>query len=365
MLPVCPPQASTLWLMATIVEVAERAGVSTATVSNVIRGTRRVSDARKERVLAAIRDLNYSPNEIARSLKVRQTRMLAMVLPDITNPFFPEMIRGAEDAAFARGYFLLTANTDEQAGRERRILTALRSYRVDGILLATAQGLKSHDVSHIASVVQGGVSVVCLDRAVPDLPTDAVLLDNVGGARETVRHLIKQGHQRIAIITGPLDLQTGSERLQGYELALEDSGIERDPRLIVEGDFRYESGHRLAVELLQSRPRPSAIFVCNGVMAQGVLQALDELKLSTPGDVALATFDDVSPDHGFHPQVTAVVQPSYEMGSQAATMLMDRVEGLLENGCRVVRVNPKLVLRHSSASLPQPASKPGKNRSSR
>ena len=169
--------------MSTIVEVAKRAGVSTATVSNVIRGTRRVSEARKERVQAAIRDLNYSPNEIARSLKVRQTRMIAMVLPDITNPFFPEMIRGAEDAAFARGYFLLTANTDEQTGRERRIITALRSYRVDGILLATTQGLQEDDTSHIASVVQGGVSVVCLDRAVPDVPTDAVLLDNVGGAR--------------------------------------------------------------------------------------------------------------------------------------------------------------------------------------
>src|SRR5690242_1211037 len=165
--------ASTLIPMATIVEVAERAGVSISTVSNVIRGTRRVSDARKERVLAAIRDLNYSPNEIARSLKVRQTRMLAMVLPDITNPFFPEMIRGAEDAAFARGYFLLTANTDEQAGRERRIIAALRSYRMDGILLATTQGLRGEDESHIASVIEGGVSVVSIDRAVPGVATDA------------------------------------------------------------------------------------------------------------------------------------------------------------------------------------------------
>jgi len=308
-----------------------------------------VSEPRKERVLAAIRELNYSPNEIARSLKVRQTRMLAMVLPDITNPFFPEMIRGAEDAAFARGYFLLTANTDEQTGRERRIIAALRSYRVDGILLATAQGLQSHDASHIASVVEGGVSVVCLDRAVPEVPTDAVLLDNIGGARESVRHLIKQGHQRIGIITGPLHLQTGAERLEGYKLALEDSGIELDPKLMVEGDFRMESGYRLALQLLKSRKRPTAVFVCNGLMGQGVLQALDELELATPEDVALATFDDVSPDHGFHPQVTAVVQPSYEMGARAASMLMDRVEGQLKGNCRVVRVSPKLLLRQSTA----------------
>jgi len=335
--------------MATIVEVAERARVSISTVSNVIRGTRRVSDARKERVLAAIRDLNYSPNEIARSLKVRQTRMLAMVLPDITNPFFPEMIRGAEDAAFARGYFLLTANTDEQAGRERRIIAALRSYRMDGILLATTQGLRGEDESHIASVIEGGVSVVSIDRAVPGVATDAVLLDNIGGAREIVRHLIKQGHRRIAIITGPLHLQTGAERLEGYKLAFEDSGIEVDPKLITEGDFRFESGRRLTAELLKARKRPTALFVCNGVMGQGVLQALDELEITTPADIALATFDDVSPDHGFHPQVTAVVQPSYEMGSRAASMLMDRVEGLLNGNWRIVRVSPRLVVRQSTA----------------
>lgn len=331
-------------------EVAKRAGVSIATVSNVIRGTRRVSEARKERVEAAIKELNYSPNEIARSLKVRQTRMIAMVLPDITNPFFPEMIRGAEDAAFARGYFLLTANTDEQTGRERRIISALRSYRVDGILLATTQGVQENDTSHIASVVQGGVSVVCLDRAVPDIPTDAVLLDNVGGAREGVRHLIKQGHTQIGIVTGPLHLQTGLERLQGYKIALEDSGIQEDPKLILQGDFRFESGHTCARQLLQRKKRPTALFLCNGVMGQGALQTLDELGLSTPKDIALATFDDISPDHGFHPQVTALVQPSYDMGSRAANILMDRVEGQPNGKHRVVRVSPKLVVRESSGS---------------
>src|SRR6185437_13866516 len=132
--------------MPTIVEVAKHARVSIATVSNVIRGTRRVSPTLRERVEIAIRDLDYSPNEIARSLKVKQTRMLAMVLPDITNPFFPEIIRGAEDTAFERGYFLLTANTDEQIGRERRIVAALRSYRVDGVLLASASGT---DITHL------------------------------------------------------------------------------------------------------------------------------------------------------------------------------------------------------------------------
>ncbi len=334
--------------MSTIIEVAKRAGVSTATVSNVIRATRRVSKERTERVHQAIHELNYSPNQIARSLKVKQTRMLAMVLPDITNPFFPEIIRGAEDAAFDRGYFLLTANTDEQPGRERRILAALRSYRVDGILLATAQSLVGQDTSHIAGVVEAGVSVVCLDRAVPEVPTDAVLLDNIGGARECVRHLIKQGHRRIAIITGALRLQTGLERLQGYKLALEDAGIEIDPKLVLEGDFRLESGRRRAEQVLKNKSRPTAIFVCNGLMAQGVLQAFEELQVACPGDVALATFDDISLEHGFHPHVTSVVQPSYDMGARAVSILMDRIEGKLSGSWSTVRVAPKLVLREST-----------------
>src|SRR6185437_8448451 len=337
--------------MPTIVEVAKHARVSIATVSNVIRGTRRVSPALQERVQKAIRELDYSPNEIARSLKVKQTRMLALVLPDITNPFFPEIIRGAEDTAFDRGYFLMTANTDEQIGRERRIIAALRSYRVDGILLASAPG---KDSGHIRSIMQGGISVVCLDRTVVGVNTDAVLLDNVRGGRECVRHLIQGGHSKIAIITGALTLQTGLERLRGYEEALRESDIEVDRSLVFEGDFRYESGYRLGKELLKRRVKPTAIFVCNGFMTVGVLKAFEELGVRCPEDISLATFDDLAVDRSFHPHLTAVVQPGYEMGARAATILMDRVEGKLTNEPFVVRIVPTLVVRESTR-----ARKPG------
>lgn len=331
--------------MPSIVEVAKRAGVSIATVSNVIRGTRRVSPGLQERVQLAIRDLDYYPNELARSLKVRQTRMLVMVLPDITNPFFPEIIRGAEDCAFQRGYFLMTANTDEQIGRERRIVAALRSYRVDGILLASAPG---KDTSHIQSTIRAGISVVCLDRAVSGIDTDAVLLDNVRGGQECVRHLIQAGHRKIAIITGPLKLQTGRERLRGYEDALREADIKVDPDLIFEGDFREESGYRLSKELLRRRRKPSAIFVSNGVMTLGVLKTLEETGVACPDDIALATFDDLTLDHSFHPHLTAVVQPSYEIGARAATILMDRIEGKLSPEPIVVRIVPTLVVREST-----------------
>ena len=335
--------------MLTIVEVAKRAKVSTATVSNVIRGTRKVSDALTQRVQAAITEMNYTPNEIARSLKLKQTRMLAMVLPDITNPFFPEIIRGAEDAAFARGYFLLTANTNEQPGRERRIISALRSYRVDGILLATAQSAYDHDATHIASMISAGCSVVCLDRAVPDVATDAVLLDNLGGSRACVRHLLEQGHRRIAIITGGLHLQTAQERLEGYKLALREFGVALDDKLILEGDFRTESGRQRCEQLLMRPSRVTAIFVCNALMTLGALQAFNDHGVSTPEDYALATFDEVSTDHSARIQITTVVQPSYEMGFRAGSMLMDRIEGRLSRANLVIRVEPRLELRSSTS----------------
>jgi LacI family transcriptional regulator len=331
--------------MSTIIEVAKRAAVSIATVSNTIRGTKRVSPELRARVDAAIRELDYTPNAIARGLKVKQTRMLGMVIPDITNPFFPEIIRGAEDTAFDRDYFLVTANSDEQIGRERRLLSALRSYRADGILLASAPG---DDTSHIRSTIASGVSVVFLDRPVSGVKADAVLLDNVRGARECVRHLLQQGHRRIAIITGPLRLQNARERLQGYEEAMRGSDIPLDPALVFQGDYRLESGNRLAKQLIKSQGEASAIFVCNGVMTVGVLNAFDELKIQCPKDMSVATFDDLTLDHSFHSHLTAVVQPSYEMGARAASLLIDRIEGRLSGDPIVVRVVPTLVVREST-----------------
>jgi DNA-binding LacI/PurR family transcriptional regulator len=196
--------------------------------------------------------------------------------------------------------------------------------------------------------MRGGISIVCLDRTVAGIKTDAVLLDNVRGGRECVRHLIQGGHSRIAIITGSLALQTGLERLRGYEEALREADIPVDRKLVFEGDFRDESGYRLGKELLQRRVKPTAIFVCNGVMTLGVLKAFEEMGVQCPDDIALATFDDLAMDRSFHPHLTAVVQPGYEMGARAATILMDRVEGKLKDEPSIVRIVPTLVIREST-----------------
>ncbi|MBS1841575.1 MAG: LacI family DNA-binding transcriptional regulator [Acidobacteria bacterium] len=331
--------------MSTIVEVAKRAGVSVGTVSNVLSGNPSVGRELRERVEAAIRALDYHPNEIARSLKVKQTYMLGMVLPDITNPFFPDIMRGAEEKALQRRYLLVTANTDEQIEREQSILAALRSRRVDGILLACAPG---KDSGHIRRVVEAGIPVVCLDRAAVGIKLDSVLLDNVRGGQDCVRHLLRVGYRNIAVITGPHKLQIARERLRGYVEAHREAHLDVNRELILEGDFREESGYRIAKELLLRRVRPSAIFVCNGMMTLGVLQAFEEMGVHYPEDLGLATFDDIVGDHSFYPRLTVVAQPTYEMGAQGADLLMDRIDGKLKGKPLIVRLKPTLTVRSST-----------------
>jgi LacI family transcriptional regulator len=275
--------------------------------------------------------------------------MLGMILPDITNPFFPEIMRGAEDRAFERGYLLVTANTDEQIERERQIVSALRSRRVDGILLAAASG---KDVQHLHAAINAGISLVCLDRTAAGIDTDAVLLDNVRGGQRCVRHLIRSGYRNIAIITGPLSLQSARERYQGYQDALREAEIDFSRDMVLAGDYRKESGYRLGKKLATMRQRPAAVFVCNGVMTLGVLEAFEETGIECPKDIALATFDDLPGGSSFHPRLTTVVQPSYEIGSRAATILMDRVEGKLTGPSLVVRLAPTLTLGESTNPRP-------------
>ena len=340
--------------MATIKEVAKRARVSVGTVSNVVTGAAPVRPLRRERVLAAIRELGYHPNYIARSLKLRHTKTLGMVISDITNPFFSHMVRGAEDAALARNYQLLTLNTDDRVEREKQALAVLQSRRVDGILLVVAP---SHDSpEHIEGALARGIPVVCLDRLPPGIHVDSVTADNVGGARECVRHLVSLGHRRVAIITGSLALQTARERLQGYQEALEEARVPIRANLIQEGDFRTESGYRLGRKLLSRAGRPEAIFVCNAMMALGVLKALDELDLHCPEDVALASFDDLPLAEAFRPHLTAVAQPAYAIGYRGATLLIERIEGKGPKPTPIeIRLPTELKIRESTVGAGHPA----------
>ncbi len=314
--------------MATIKEIARRARVSIGTVSNVINGTAVVSESRRELVEKAIRDLDYHPNQVARSLKISRTGMVGMVISDITNPFFPLLVRGAEDALLKKGHLLITFNTDDQVEREKQVLSVLRARRVDGILLVVAPG--ENTSSHLQDALKSGLPIVCLDRVPPGVEIDSISVDNIGGTRQCIEHLAKIGHRRIGIIAGPPALQTARERLQGYAEGLENNGIPLDPELILQGDFRADSGYSLGKKMLSGSARPTALFISNNTMALGALRALEELSLRCPEDIALAMFDDLPLTESFHPHLTAVAQPAYALGYQGAELLLQRIANRLD-----------------------------------
>jgi LacI family transcriptional regulator len=334
--------------MVTIKQVAQKAQVSVGTVSNVLSGSSAVGAALRARVERAIRELNYHPDHIARSLKSRRTKTIAAVISDITNPFFPLVARGAEDAASKRDYLLTVFNTDDQFERERQIFSVLRTRRVDGVLVVVSPD--SERGTHLADTIAAGVPVVCLDRAPAHLAADSVVVDNVKGARMCVHHLIAMGHERIGVITGPPALQTARDRLKGYRVALREAGIPFDSLLVREGDFRFDGGYRMTKDLFLGAIQPSALFVLNGTMGMGALKAIQELALRCPEDVALAVFDDVPGADVFQPRLTVVSQPAYQIGYRAAELLIQRINGDVPSEKPIaVVLEPELRIRQSTS----------------
>ena len=333
--------------MVTIREVARQAKVSVGTVSNVLAGSATVRAELRKRVEEAMRGLDYHPNQIARSLKTRQTKTLGMVISDITNPFFPQVVRGAEDAAMESGYLLITLNTDDNPEREREALSMLRARKVDGLLLTVAA--TREDMKHIEQFQAAGLPIVCIDRQVPNIPLDLVCSDNARGARMCMQHLLSRGHRRIGYLSGSKGLYTAEVRLAGFKQALDEAGIQPDPKLVRHGDFRLESGYRLAKEMLLEHEPPTALFASNAMMGFGALKAIHELGLRCPEDVALAMFDDVPFGDVIQPRLTVVAQPAYEMGRVGAQLLIARLEGRetsAEPVCHTLA--PELLVREST-----------------
>jgi LacI family transcriptional regulator len=337
--------------MPTIRDVAERAGVSVGTVSHVLSGSGTVSAARRERVLAAIRDLNYRLNPIARSLKTRQTKMLGAVVADITNPFYPQLVRGAEDAALKRHYILITVNTDDQVEREREVMAMLLARRVDGLLLVPSPNAK--DRSHIVAALAAGTPLVAVDRYVEGIETDSVAVNNSKGVQMAMNHLIRLGHKRIAYVGADWELSNTRQRRRGYEQALHDAGIPLDPAILCFGDFRQPSGYRLTKELCLSSDPPTAIFAGNAMMGMGALQAVQELGLKCPQEISIAIFDDLPFMNIVQPHPTAVSQPAYAIGVRAADLLIDRIEGkAMPREPQRIELDPELLVRGSTGPVP-------------
>lgn len=308
---------------ATVKDVAALAGVSTATVSRAINGISTVDPDMSARVRRAAEELGYRPDGPARSLRRRVNTVFGMLVPDIENPFFTAMVRGAEDAANRAGYLMLLCNTDEHVEKETAYLDVLLDQRVGGVILAVAD--EKH--SDVREFIRAGTPVVAVDRHIHECPVDTLLIDNVAGSRAATEWLIGKGYTRIATVAGPLRTTTGLERLIGYQQALTFADIPRREELVVHGDFHAEGGYLAASKLLDSDSRPEAIFVANNQMTIGVVAAMVDRDLAVPGDVAIACFDQLPPGLRFGDEIATVQQPAYDMGREAVEMLLRRIAG--------------------------------------
>ena len=331
--------------MATIRDVAERAGVSVATVSHVINGTRKVAPETAERVRRAMEELDYHPNAVARSLRTRKTQVIGVVVSDITNPFFATLVRGAEDAALEAGYSIVVCNSDETIEKENRYVQVLRRRRVDGMLLAPVGGGENPAIWKLA---RQGVPFVFVDRRAPGVEADAVLSDNVGGAYLATKHLIERGHERIGIVLGIRGATTSEERLAGYRRALEEAGIPLAEELVVWGGYRVEGGRRATAELLSLTPPPTAIFSTNNLMTIGVLQELFRHGVRIPGEMGVVGFDDLEWAEMANPPLTAVAQRPHEIGHRAVRLLLERLSTEEFLPPREERVSVDLRVRRSA-----------------
>jgi LacI family transcriptional regulator len=335
--------------MTTMNDVARVAEVSIATVSHVVNGTRFVSPERVERVHAAMRELDYTPDATARGLRVGRTDTIGLVVPDNSNPFFAELARWIEDAGFEAGYTTILANSNERPYRERRYITTLLSKRIDGLIITPT--LESDNEALVASLKKARIPVVIMDRDVSLPMVDVVLYDDAAGSGDLARHLLDLGHTRFACIGGPPGVPEA--RLEGFLTALRDAGMTIHVNNVVAGDFHFAGG-REATETLLAIGKPfTALFAANDLMAAGAIRTLVEHELAVPGDVSVVGFDDAPIAEMVSPPLTTVRQPLQEMADAAVSLLLARVANDRARK-RARRVLPtSLVVRDSSAPPPR------------
>jgi len=305
----------------TIRDVAREANVSATTVSRVFNHPDLVSSSTVERVQRIAGKMGYQPNATAQSLSHGRTQAIGVILPAPHGEFFSEVMRGIDDVAQSAGYYLLISSSHYSLEETEAALRVLRG-RVDGMLVMTTHV----DAPSMMQTHAPDVPVVFMNSAMGETGYDAFDIANRAGAREAVRHLADQGHRRIAAITGPVDSSDVRERLEGFRDALEESGLNPDKAPLITGDFTQASGYSAGKEILALDPLPEAVFACNDYMAIGAMAALQEAGLGIPGDVAVAGFDDISSARYANPSLSTVRVPVYDLGRQAATRLLERLE---------------------------------------
>lgn len=327
--------------MASIKDVAEAAGVSTATVSRVLSNGLHVRHEVRERVMAAVERLGYRPNLVARSLRSQQSNTIGLIVSDIRNPFFTSISRAVEDTAYEQGYSIVLCNTDENPEKEAIYLNLMRDTSVAGIIISPTRQTPTNFTGPNLPI-----PTIAIDRSIPNADVDAVLLDNVDAAYRLTTHLIDQGYQRIGILSS--EMSTGLDRQLGYEKAL------RAHSRTLRSDYmkyvppKIETGYAATLKMLDLPEPPDALFTINSLLAAGALQAIRERNLTIPDDIALVTFDETTWATLVQPAITLIAQPTYEMGKTAAELLIQRIADPTRPTRQVI-LKGQLLVRGSSA----------------
>ncbi|AEI43157.1 LacI family DNA-binding transcriptional regulator [Paenibacillus mucilaginosus] len=333
--------------MVTIYDIAKKANVSPMTVSRVINNSPSIKESTRLKVEQVIRELEYVPNKQARSLTSKETRLVSLVIPDISNPFFTNIARGAEDKALQLGYQLILGNTDENQDKEEKYVKMLMSTGVDGVLIApTGDG----SAANLKKLTKRRIPFVYVDRTVPAVPADSVTGDNPATIKGLVQHLTALGHTRIAMINGPGSISIAREREQAFEEALKLSGLTPQPMYTLGTHFKKDSLSEI-VSGLQAIPKqafPTAILAANNFIGVNTLRALHELQLRVPEDVAVACFDDPDIIPDYNPFLTVASQPAYDMGFLGMQLLIERIQGTAPIATRRIVLPAEIIVRRST-----------------
>ncbi len=332
--------------ISTIKDVANKAGVSTTTVSHAINKTRFVSEDLMKRVQDAIDELNYQPSGFARSLRTKTSGTIGILIPDNTNPFFAEVVRGIEDYYYEHGYSVFLCNSDGSPDKELNYLRLLREKGVDGLILVSA----GDNNASLEVLNSGKIPKVIIDREIECTNTDSVLVDNFKGGFEATRHLLELNHTRIGCITGNNNVSPSGQRVEGYIAALKEADIKIDRELIFQGNFKSESGCEGLKALMSNKKPPTAIFACNDIMAIGALAAARELGYEVPSELSIIGFDDIALSSLVIPKLTTIGQPKRDLGETGAKLLLERIKNTRNQSSRII-LDPFLVKRESTSLL--------------
>lgn len=327
--------------MVKIKDVADAAGVSTATVSRVLANKPHVSAKVQKKVMDVVQTMGYRPNRVARNLRAMQSSIIALIVSDIQNPFFQLVSRAVEDAAYAQGYSVMLCNNDENPDKEKMYLNLVQDEKVAGIIFSPTR----RTADNFKSIEQFNIPMVVIDRRVSNFDVDNIMIDNVESAQTIVSHLFEHGRRRIGAVFG-VGSTTGRERYEGYVRALKDHGLEPQSDLAKYVHAREGDGYTAVSKILQLNPPPDAIFTSNGLLAAGALRAIHDSKRVIPDEIVFASIDDTPWSRLVVPAITVIEQPTYEIGQLATELLLNRLKDPTRS-TRSITLKGKLILRQS------------------